>query len=68
MKDFKDFRNSLSDEKILEICNSRVEKIAKAAKDIEFDDSNERFIWSQRSQMIGFIFDFLEEYHKWLNS
>ncbi len=67
MKNFEDFKETMSDEKITQICNSRIQKIAEIEKTLDFEDSVDEFVWQQRSQMIGFIFDFLEEYHKWLN-
>ena len=68
MKDFQEFRDSFSDEKIKEICISRIEKVSKEEETRTFSDSVDRLIWMQRRQTIGFIFDFLEEYHKWLNA
>lgn len=68
MKDFKDFKESMSDEAINQILNSRIKRMSEASETIEFEDSTEEFVWQQRAQIIGLIFDFLEEYHKWLNS
>lgn len=67
MKDFNDFKNSLSPEKVTQICNDRIKKIVEKEKEIDFEDSGEKLVWFQRSQTIGLIFDFLEEYHNWLN-
>lgn len=68
MKDFKHFKESMSDEVINQILESRIERMSETSKTIEFEDSIEEFVWQQRTQTIGLIFDFLEEYHKWLNS
>lgn len=67
MKDFKDFKDSFSSNKIDQIINSRIDKIEEFEKDMEFNTSLDKNIWRQRSQTVGLIFDFLEEYHKWLN-
>lgn len=67
LKNFNDFKDSLSPEKVTQICNKRVKKVAEKEKEIDFKDAGERLVWTQRSQTIGLIFDFLEEYHNWLN-
>lgn len=68
MKDFKDFKATLPTEKITEIVNSRIEKVNKAVDNLNLEDPTEEYLVTQRSQIVGLIFDFLEEYHKWLNS
>lgn len=68
MKNFSDFQTYMTDEKISKLVNSRIEKIANISKEIDFNNSTEQFVWNQRSQTIGFIMDFLEEYHNWLNT
>ena len=68
MKNFEDFKKSMPVEKINDIFNARLDKIAKAEKKVTFEDATEQLIWNQRHQMIGTIFDLLEEYHNWLNA
>ena len=68
LKDFKDFKATLPTEKITEIVNSRIEKVNKAVDNLNLEDPTEEYLVTQRSQIVGLIFDFLEEYHKWLNS
>lgn len=68
MKDFKDFKATLPTEKITEIVNLRIEKVNKAVDNLNLEDPTEEYLVTQRSQIVGLIFDFLEEYHKWLNS
>ena len=67
MKDFNDFVDSFPEEKLNQICNSRMEKIKQAENKLEFKDEFERYNFLQKNQIVGLIFDFLEEYHKWLN-
>ncbi|MCM1286285.1 MAG: hypothetical protein NC213_08015 [Acetobacter sp.] len=67
MKDFEDFKDSISNEKLNQIFNSRLTKIKEYEKELEFEDETENMIWFQRCQTVGLIFDFLEEYHNWLN-
>ena len=68
MKDFNEFKNSFSGDELNQICNSRIEKIKEFEKELRFESPSENLNWVQRSLTIGLIFDFLEEYHKWLNS
>lgn len=68
MKDFKDFKEYMSEERINQVFNSRIRKMNELSETLSFEDSIEEFVWQQRTQTIGLIFDFLEEYHKWLNS
>ena len=67
MKDFKDFKDSISNEKLNQILNTRIEKLNEMEKKHTFEDPIEGLLWRQRSEAFGFIFDLLEEYHKWLN-
>ena len=67
MKDFKDFKDSISNEKLNQIINLRIDKVKEIEKDMDFPSTTDKMIWIQRNQTVGFIVDLLEEYHKWLN-
>ena len=67
MKDFKDFKDSISNDKLNQILNTRIEKLNEIEKEHTVEDPIEKLLWRQRSETFGFIFDLLEEYHKWLN-
>jgi len=67
MKDFKDFKDSISNEKLNQIINLRIDKVKEIEKDMDFQSPTDKMIWIQRNKTVGFIVDLLEEYHKWLN-
>ena len=67
MKDFKDFKDSISNEKLNQIINLRIDKVKEIEKDMDFPSPTDKMIWIQRNQTVGFIVDLLEEYHKWLH-
>lgn len=68
MKDFKDFKDSIFNDKVNQIINLRIDKVKEFEKDMDFSSETDKMIWIQRNQTVGFIVDLLEEYHKWLNS
>ena len=67
MKNFEDFKNSMTSDKIADILEARIDFVAEKEKDLTFDNETERLVWTLRSHTIGLIFDFLKEYHNWLN-
>ena len=68
MKDFADFKNSMTSDKIADIIDARIEIVSEREKDITFENATDRLVWNLRSHTVGMIFDFLEEYHNWLNA
>lgn len=67
MKNFEDFKSSMTSDKIADILEARIDFVAEKEKDLTFDNETERLVWTLRSHTIGLIFDFLKEYHNWLN-
>lgn len=68
MKDFADFKNSMTSDKIADIIDARIDIVSEREKDITFENATDRLVWTLRSHTVGMIFDFLEEYHNWLNA
>lgn len=68
MKNFEDFKSSMTSDKIADILEARIDFVSEKEKECTFENETERLVWTWRSHTVGLIFDFLEEYHEWLNS
>ena len=68
MKNFEDFKSLMTSDKIADILEARIDFVAEKEKDRTFEDETERLVRTWRSHTVGLIFDFLKEYHEWLNN
>lgn len=67
MKDFNEFKSTLSESKLEEIYAVAGKQTSERYENKKFADGTDRILFLNKELSIGITLGLLEEYHKWLN-